>query len=83
MNETEYDELSKYLESKKGQGLLRGQFPHGYSVTSASWDASGRRIVSTSYDDAIRGTPSARLPHILHILNGFLSVGREAGFAGP
>lgn len=55
MNETDYEELSKYLESKRGPGLLRAEHPHKLSVSSAFWDPSGRRIVSTSYDDTLRG----------------------------
>ncbi|KAG8888298.1 hypothetical protein FRB98_008044 [Tulasnella sp. 332] len=54
MNETEYEEISKYLESKRGPGLLRAEHPHKLSVSSAFWDPSGRRIVSTSYDDTLR-----------------------------
>ncbi|KAG8958736.1 hypothetical protein FRC03_008858 [Tulasnella sp. 419] len=51
---TEYEEVDKYLQSKKGPGLLRGTYVHGLSVSSAYWDPSGRRIVSTSYDDKLR-----------------------------
>ncbi|KAG9001621.1 hypothetical protein FRB93_012047 [Tulasnella sp. JGI-2019a] len=54
MNETEYEEVSKYLTSKRGPGLLRAEHPHNLSVSSAYWDPSGRRIVSTSYDDTLR-----------------------------
>ncbi|KXN86877.1 hypothetical protein AN958_09472, partial [Leucoagaricus sp. SymC.cos] len=35
-------------------GLLRGEFPHDKSCSSAYWDPRGRQIVSTSYDDTLR-----------------------------
>lgn len=55
INETSFEEVNKYLEGKKGRGLLRGEHPSGAAVSSAYWDPSGRRIVSTCYDDHLRG----------------------------
>ncbi|KAF8838340.1 WD40 repeat-like protein [Paxillus ammoniavirescens] len=52
--EYDFDEVQKFAESKKGSGLLRGECPHGKSVSSAYWDPRGRSIVSTSYDDTLR-----------------------------
>ena len=46
--------VQKYLDSKVGQGTLRGEWTHGKSVSSAYWDPRGRSIVSTSYDDQLR-----------------------------
>ncbi|KAF9075245.1 WD40-repeat-containing domain protein [Rhodocollybia butyracea] len=48
------DVVTKYRDSKNGSGLLRGEWRHNKSVSSAYWDPRGRSIVSTSYDDAIR-----------------------------
>lgn len=47
--------VNKFRESKQGQGSLRGEWKHGKSVSSAYWDARGRSVVSTSYDDILRG----------------------------
>ncbi|KDQ11727.1 hypothetical protein BOTBODRAFT_114091, partial [Botryobasidium botryosum FD-172 SS1] len=41
-------------KGKKKDALLRAEFEHGMSVTSAYWDPSGRRIVSTCYDNRLR-----------------------------
>ncbi|KAG8942914.1 hypothetical protein FRC04_003314 [Tulasnella sp. 424] len=57
INETSFEEVNKYLEGKKGRGLLRGEHPSGAAVSSAYWDPSGRRIVSTCYDDHLREDP--------------------------
>lgn len=46
--------VSKFLESKQGEGCLRGEWRHDKSASSAYWDPRGRQIVSTSYDDTIR-----------------------------
>lgn len=35
-------------------GLLRGDWAHDKSCSSAYWDPRGRQIVSTSYDDTVR-----------------------------
>ncbi|KAG1756714.1 WD40-repeat-containing domain protein [Suillus paluster] len=48
------DAVEEFVESKKGEGTVRGEFAHGKSVSSAYWDPRGRGIVSTSYDDTIR-----------------------------
>ncbi|KAF7967098.1 hypothetical protein HWV62_35909 [Athelia sp. TMB] len=52
--EFDSDTVKRYLETKKGEGCLRGEWQHGKSASSAYWDARGRSIVSTSYDDSIR-----------------------------
>ncbi|WWC64442.1 uncharacterized protein I303_107052 [Kwoniella dejecticola CBS 10117] len=52
--ETEYEEVAKYMSSKKGAGLLRGSWQHGKSCSSAYWDPWGRRVLTTSYDDKLR-----------------------------
>lgn len=46
--------INEYLESPRGKGTLRTEFPHGKSVTAAYWDPRGRQIVSTCYDDTLR-----------------------------
>ncbi|KIO18595.1 hypothetical protein M407DRAFT_11804 [Tulasnella calospora MUT 4182] len=54
INETSFEEVNKYLQGKKGRGLLRGEHSSGAAVSAAYWDPSGRRIVSTCYDDHLR-----------------------------
>ncbi|KAG8924185.1 hypothetical protein FRC00_005404 [Tulasnella sp. 408] len=54
INETSFEEVDKYLKGKKGRGLLRGEHSSGAAVSAAYWDPSGRRIVSTCYDDHLR-----------------------------
>lgn len=61
MQETEYEDVKKFLSSKKGPSMLRAEHPHKNSVSSAYWDPSGRRISSTSYDDTLRGKGIYRL----------------------
>jgi len=46
--------LSAFLDSRGGRGALMADWAHQRSVSSAYWDPSGSRIVSTSYDDTIR-----------------------------
>ena len=46
--------ISELLESKQGKSVLRGEWRHDKSVSSAYWDPRGRAIVSTSYDDNLR-----------------------------
>ncbi|KAF9535303.1 WD40-repeat-containing domain protein [Crepidotus variabilis] len=48
------DVVNQYNETSKGKGTMRAEFQHGKSASSAYWDARGRQIVSTSYDDRIR-----------------------------
>lgn len=52
--EYDYDAVIDFNNSKKGLGLLRGEWPHDKSCSSAYWDPRGRQIVSTSYDDTVR-----------------------------
>ncbi|KAI0306439.1 WD40 repeat-like protein [Multifurca ochricompacta] len=52
--ELELEDVEKIKESKEGTAILRGEWKHDRSVTSAYWDPRGRAIVSTSYDDALR-----------------------------
>jgi WD repeat-containing protein 76 len=48
------DAITDFLESNRGKGALMADWPHQKSVSSAYWDPSGSRIVSTCYDDTIR-----------------------------
>ncbi|KAK7020570.1 DNA damage-binding protein CMR1 [Favolaschia claudopus] len=52
--EIDFESVTEFVESKRGKGCLRGEWHHDKSVSSAYWDPSGRRIVSTSYDDHLR-----------------------------
>lgn len=52
--EIDSDAMTSFLESKQGKGTLMADWGHNKSVSSAYWDPSGKRIVSTSYDDTIR-----------------------------
>lgn len=56
---SDYDAMEKYLNlpRNKGAGILRASWLHGKSCTSAYWDPWGRRILTTSYDDKLRGEP--------------------------
>ncbi|KAI0673056.1 WD40-repeat-containing domain protein [Trametes maxima] len=53
-NEVDSETIQKLLATKKGQSTTRAAWTHNKSVSSAYWDARGRSIVSTSYDDTIR-----------------------------
>ena len=50
-----YDKVSHLMGSAKGKGLLRASFQHGKSCSAAYWDPWGRRVLTTSYDDKLRG----------------------------
>jgi len=50
----DYETTQAFYKSKQGHGLLRAEWSHDKSVSSAYWDPRGRSIVSTSYDDNIR-----------------------------
>ncbi|KAF8580875.1 WD40 repeat-like protein [Ramaria rubella] len=52
--EIDAEHIGNFLDSKRGKGTLLADWTHQKSVSSAYWDPSGRRIVSTSYDDTIR-----------------------------
>ncbi|KAJ3564049.1 hypothetical protein NP233_g8544 [Leucocoprinus birnbaumii] len=52
--EYDYEVVTQFTASKRGSGLLRGEWPHDKSCSSAYWDPRGRQIVSTSYDDTLR-----------------------------
>jgi hypothetical protein len=54
MVEYSRDVVTKFADSKKGLGLLRGDWVYEKSCSSAYWDPRGRQIVSTSYDDTVR-----------------------------
>lgn len=56
-----YEQIDKYQSSAKGKGLLRASYQHGKSCSSAYWDPWGRRILTTSYDDRLRGEPRTRV----------------------
>lgn len=51
----EVDRVVKYMDTSKGKGLLRGSWAHGKSCSAAYWDPWGRRVLTTSYDDKLRG----------------------------
>jgi len=63
-----YEQVDHHLSSAKGKGLLRASYQHGKSCSAAYWDPWGRRILSTSYDDKLRGESSRHLqePAALH-----------------
>jgi len=52
--EYDYEAVTDFNNSEKGLGLLRGEWLHDKSCSSAYWGPHGRQIVSTSYDDTIR-----------------------------
>jgi WD repeat-containing protein 76 len=58
--ETDYDDVSEWIDKKKA--TLRGTWVHGFSVSSVYWDPSGSRILSTCYDDTLRGDSSPNVP---------------------
>jgi len=55
--EVDYDDVTEWMKGKDDgkPATLRGTWMHGFSVSSAYWDPSGTRILSTCYDDHIRG----------------------------
>lgn len=55
------DRVQSYLQGAKSKGLLRSSYQHGKSCSAAYWDPTGRRILTTSYDDKLRSKPW-RLP---------------------
>lgn len=54
--ELELADVEKLDKIKWGTTTLRAECKHDKSVTAAYWDPRGRSIVSTSYDDILRGT---------------------------
>ncbi|KAH7340695.1 WD40 repeat-like protein [Rhizoctonia solani] len=52
--ESAWEQVEEYLGTEDGSKCLWGEWRHRQSVSSAYWDISGRRIVSTSYDDTLR-----------------------------
>jgi hypothetical protein len=55
MGSVSSDDVVEFADSKKGKGLLRGMWKHGKSCSSAYWDPWGGRVLTTSYDDHLRG----------------------------
>ncbi|KAI6045775.1 WD40-repeat-containing domain protein [Pisolithus marmoratus] len=49
----DYETMQTFMGSPQGRGMMRAEFQHGKSATSAYWDPRGRSIVSTSYDDSV------------------------------
>ncbi|KAG8744750.1 hypothetical protein FRC10_009515 [Ceratobasidium sp. 414] len=49
-----WEDVQHYLGTKNGPQCLWGEWQHRQSVSSAFWDVSGHRIVSTSYDNTLR-----------------------------
>lgn len=52
--ESTWEDVREYLGTGDGPKCLWGEWRHRQSVSSAYWDISGRRIISTSYDDTLR-----------------------------
>ncbi|KAF8610583.1 WD40 repeat-like protein [Ceratobasidium sp. AG-I] len=52
--ESTWEDVQHYLGTKNGSKCLWGEWAHRQSVSSAFWDPSGRKVVSTSYDDTLR-----------------------------
>lgn len=48
------DIVNEYMEDPESKGIMRAEFGHNKSASSAYWDPRGRQIVSTSYDDRLR-----------------------------
>ncbi|BEI90683.1 uncharacterized protein CcaverHIS019_0307530 [Cutaneotrichosporon cavernicola] len=48
------ERIENYMQGSKGKGLLRAAYQHGKSCSAAYWDPTGRRILTTSYDDKLR-----------------------------
>lgn len=53
MTEIDFETIKDRLDSKE-ESVLMAKWMHQKSVSSAYWDPSGTRIVSTSYDDTLR-----------------------------
>lgn len=53
--ESTWEDVQHYLDTNNGPKCLWGEWKHRQSVTSAFWDVTGHRVVSTSYDDTVRG----------------------------
>jgi hypothetical protein len=51
----EWDAISEYETKNSKARILRARAPHGLSCSAAFWDMSGKRVLTTSYDDKIRG----------------------------
>ncbi|TRM56227.1 WD40-repeat-containing domain protein [Schizophyllum amplum] len=49
-----YETVNEFAESKTGRGTMRGEWKHDKAAGSVYWDARGRSLVSTSYDDKLR-----------------------------
>lgn len=52
--ETPWSAIDKHMAGK-GRDLLRASFQHGKSCSAAYWDPWGKRVLTTSYDDRLRG----------------------------
>lgn len=53
--ENTWEDVQHYLDTNNGPKCLWGEWSHRQSVSSAFWDVTGRKIVSTSYDNTLRG----------------------------
>ena len=51
----EWEAISDYETKHPKAKILRARAPHGLSCSAAYWDLSGKRVLTTSYDDKIRG----------------------------
>jgi ABC-type uncharacterized transport system involved in gliding motility auxiliary subunit len=61
---TPVDRVQAHMNSAKGDGkaLHRGAWQHGKSCSAAYWDPWGRRVLTTSYDDKLRGMSPFLIP---------------------
>jgi hypothetical protein len=53
--EADYEHFHKSLKLKNMAPLARAEYMHGKSCSSAYWDNWGSRLLTTSYDDKLRG----------------------------
>lgn len=47
--------VQAHMEKGDGKALHRAAWQHGKSCSAAYWDPWGRRVLTTSYDDKLRG----------------------------
>lgn len=49
------DIVDEYRASKAGKSMLKAAGPHALSCSSAFWDIYGKKVLTSSYDDHLRG----------------------------
>ncbi len=52
--EADYDAVQGALSKKAMGGMMKAEYAHGKSCSSAYWDNWGRHLLTTSYDDRLR-----------------------------